>query len=383
MKVALSTSVGQRGRSGVAAYLFGLIDGLVRSAPDLQLTLIGLEEDRGLFAPWLDRCAWLPVAERWRPALRDVFWHQFLLPGVLRRGGFDLLHIPSYRRIVARAPCPQVVTIHDCAAFAVRGKYDAARMLYGRKVVPRLARRAQAVVTVSAATADDVARYLHLPRAGLHVVWNGIDHSRFRPQSAEALGAFRQRLGLARPYLLYVARLEHPAKNHLRLIEAYESLMREQPSLPHDLVLAGADWHGAEVIRSRVASSPLRERIRLPGFVAAADLPLWYGGATLMAYPSLFEGFGLPPVEAMACACPVVCSARGSLGEVVGDAARIVDPESPAEIVAGLREVLASPDAWVTRGLLRAGLFSWDAAASATAGIYRDVVRAAKTFTAQ
>jgi glycosyltransferase involved in cell wall biosynthesis len=191
MKIALSTSVGQRGRSGVAAYLFGLIHGLVRTAPDLELTLIGLESDRELFAPWLDRCAWWPVAERWRPAVRDILWHQCRLPRDLARGGFEVLHIPSYRRIVAHAPCAQVVTIHDCAAFAVRGKYDAARMFFGRHIVPRLARRAQAVITVSAATADDVARYLGLRRAGLRVIWNGIDHTRFRPPTPAALADFR------------------------------------------------------------------------------------------------------------------------------------------------------------------------------------------------
>jgi glycosyltransferase involved in cell wall biosynthesis len=373
MKIALSTSVGQRGKSGVATYLAGLIDGLGRTAPDLQLTLIGLESDRELYARWLDRCAWWPVSEHWRPAVRDIFWHQWSLPRVLARGGFDVLHIPSYRRIVARAPCAQVVTIHDCAAFAVQGKYDAARMFFGRHIVPRLARRAQAVITVSAATADDVTRHLGLPRAGLRVIWNGIDHTRFRPPAPAALADFRARLGLERPYFLYVARLEHPAKNHVRLIEAFEQLVRAQPHLPHELVLAGADWHGAGVIRARAAASPLRPRIRLAGFVAAGDLPLWYGGAALMVYPSLFEGFGLPPVEAMACGCPVVCSACGSLAEVVGDAARIVDPESPAAIAHGLHEVLTAPAAWRDCGLRRAALFHWDTVARATAAVYREV----------
>ncbi len=375
LHVALSTSVNQRGKSGVAAYLFGLIDGLVNTCPDVRLSLFGLAADKPLFAPWLDRASWVEVDEKWRPAVRDIFWHQFILPGRLREIGAEVVHIPSYRRILARPPCPQVVTVHDCAAFHVRGKYDAARMAYGRHVVPRLATRARRLVTVSRATADDVEKFFHRPAAEIDVVWNGIDHRRFRPADPAALAAFRIRQNITRPYLVYLARLEHPAKNHVRLIDAYEQLLAAQPHLPHQLVLAGADWHGAEVIHARVAASPLRDRIRTTGFVTKEDLPLWYAGAELLAYPSLFEGFGLPPVEAMACGCPVVCSDRGSLGEVVGDAARIVDPESPASITDGLREVLASPASWRQRGLSRASLFDWNRCAQATAAIYQAAAR--------
>ena len=371
LHVAISTSVNQRGKSGVASYLFGLIDGLVNTSPDVRLTLFGLAADRPLFAPWLDRAGWAEVAETWRPAVRDVLWHQCVLPTRLRQIEADVVHIPSYRRILARPPCPQVVTVHDCAAFHVRGKYDAARMAYGRHVVPRLARQARRLLTVSHATAHDVQTFFHRPATTIDVVWNGIDHRRFRPATPAALAEFRTRHQLTRPYIVYLARLEHPAKNHVRLIEAFEQLLAAQPELPHELVLAGADWHGAAVVHARVAASPARARIRTPGFVTGADLPLWYAGAELLAYPSLFEGFGLPPVEAMACGCPVVCSARGALGEVVGDEARIVEPESPAAIAEGLREVMSAPDDWRKRGLARARLFDWPRTAQATAAIYR------------
>ena len=122
IRVALSTSVVQRGKSGVASYVFGLLDGLRAIDAPVELTLLGLEEDRPLFEPWMDRCAWEPVPERWRPAVRNVAWHQTLLRGVLKRLRADVLHVPSYRRIAWRPPVPQVVTIHDCAAFAVAGQ---------------------------------------------------------------------------------------------------------------------------------------------------------------------------------------------------------------------------------------------------------------------
>lgn len=375
IRVALSTSVVQGGRSGVASYVFGLLDGLARIEAPVQVILIGLEGDRPLFERWLGRCEWSGVAERWRPALRNVLWHQTALRGRLRSVRADVLHIPSYRRIVWRAPCPQVVTIHDCAAFAVKGKYDLARMVYGRQVVTRLARGADTVMTVSAATADDVARHFGLPRDALHVVWNGIDRARFRPPAPAEVAAFRTRR--AAPYFLYLARLEHPAKNHVRLIAAFEEFAARHPADRHELLFGGADWHGADQVHARIAASPCAARIHALGFVDLADLPLWYAGATAMVYPSLFEGFGLPPAEAMACGCPVMCSTRGSLGEVVGDAARLVDPVDVPGMADALAE-LAAPaarEAWRERGLARAALFDWNETARKVTTLYQGAAR--------
>lgn len=374
MRVALSTSVVQRGKSGVASFIFGLLDGMRRIGYPVELVLLGLADDRPLFDRWLDRCQWVAVDERYRPAVRNVFWHQTALRAVLRREKIDVLHIPSYRRIVARPPVPQVATIHDLAAFALRGKYDAARMVYGKYVVRALARQAEVVATVSHATAADVHRYFGLPESAIHVIWNGIDHDAFRPRTPGEIQAAAERLGQSRPYFIYLARLEHPGKNHVRLIEAFELFCRENPEHPHDLLLGGADWHGAETIHQRIAESPLRHRIRCLGFVAKDDLPLWYAGASAMIYPSLFEGFGLPPAEAMASGAPVICSACGSLGEVVGSAALLIDPYDSASMAAAMKDMVNDPELAARHsrlGIDRAALFSWERAANAYYELYK------------
>ena len=374
IRVALSTSVVQRGKSGVASYLFGLLDGLRDISAPVELTLLGFEEDQALFAKWLDWCRWEPVAEKWRPAVRNIFWHQTALAGVLKKLRAEVLHIPSYRRIVWRPPVPQVVTVHDCAAFAVSGKYDAARMFYGRHIVSRLARQADRLMAVSHSTATDMERYFKVPSAAVKVVWNGIDHRAFFPRpAAEVRRTLADKLEQTRPYFLYLARLEHPGKNHVRLIAAFEKFAAANPDRTEELVFGGADWHGAKTIHARIAASPLRQRIRNLGFVAKEDLPVWYAGATAMVYPSLFEGFGLPPVEAMACGCPVVSSPRGSLHEVVGDAARLIAPEDIADMAAALGEMSGSETvraAWRARGLERAAQFQWERAAAATVESY-------------
>lgn len=374
MRVALSTSVVQRGKSGVASYIFGLLEGLRRIDAPLEVVLLGLADDKPLFEKWLDRCQWVPVDEQYRPAVRNVFWHQTRLRGVLKDERIDVIHIPSYRRIVAKPPVPQVVTIHDLAAFAVRGKYDAARMIYGKYVVRGLARQVEVVSTVSHATARDVHRYFGLPEADIHVIWNGINHELFRPHSTGEIQSAMERMSQRQPYFIYLARLEHPGKNHVRLIESFEQFCRENPDQPHELVLGGADWHGAEIIHRRIATSPMKGRIRSLGFAAKEDLPFWYAGATAMIYPSLFEGFGLPPLEAMACGVPVISSTCGSLGEVVGDAARIIDPCDPASMAIALREMALVPETAARHsrlGLERAALFSWERTASDVCNLYK------------
>jgi glycosyltransferase involved in cell wall biosynthesis len=372
IRVALSASVIQRGKSGVASYVFGLLDGLRAIDAPIDLTLLGFEEDRPLFEKWLDRVSWQPVAEKWRPAVRNILWHHTHLPGLLKRLRIDVLHIPSYRRIVWNPPAAQVVTIHDCAAFAVRGKYDAARMFYGRHVVSRLARGADTVMTVSQTTADDVARYFKIPNA--RVIWNGIDHEQYQPlPSARVASTLASSFKQVRPYFLYLARLEHPGKNHVRLIEAFERFVEGHPGRSEDLIFGGADWHGSEVIHQRIAASPCRDRIRSLGFVSKADLAVLYGGATAMVYPSLFEGFGLPPVEAMACGCPVISSPRGSLREVVGDAAHLIDPEDVADMAEGLAAAPVTPadrERWRRRGIEHAAGFHWENAAREIVEVY-------------
>lgn len=379
MRVALSTSVVQRGKSGVASYVFGLLDGMRTLGWPVELILLGLEEDRPLFEPWLDHCEWEPVAERWRPAVRNILWHQTALRGVLRRVRADVLHVPSYRRIVWRPPVPQAVTIHDCAAFAVCGKYDLARTIYGKQVVAPMARTVDEVMTVSHATAVDVEKYFHIPADDIAVVWNGIDHAAFRPlPRADARRTVAEKFGQDAPFFLYLARLEHPAKNHVRLIEAFERFAAEHPDRREHLVFGGADWHGAEVIHERVSASPLRSRIRNLGFVAKDDLPTWYNAATAMIYPSLFEGFGLPPVEAMACGTPVISSTRGALGEVVGDAARLIDPENIADMASAMSEISCGDrERSGQKGIAHASQFRWEKMAGAVLESYRRAKAAA------
>jgi glycosyltransferase involved in cell wall biosynthesis len=373
MRIGLSTSVIQRGRSGVAQYVLALVRALLPHTDRHEFTLFVLEEDRPLFAFAETKMNLVPVAERFRPPLRDIVWHQTMLPRLARTHGLEVLHVPSYRRMVRRAPCALVATIHDLAPFRVPGKYDWTRMLYGRVVARRLAQQQNEIIAVSRATADDIHGFFGVPRDRVTVIHNGVDHARFAPgDRTAAKRSVAERHGVHGPFFLYISRLEHPAKNHVRLIEAFDRFKAATNSA-WQLVLGGSDWHGAAAIHARIAQSPYASDIRRLGFVAADDLPTWYRAAEVFVYPSLFEGFGLPPVEAMACGCPVLCSRRGALGEVVGFAAAIVEPEDVTAIQRQLAQLADDEHLRLTlreTGLARARHFDWHRAAAQTLDTY-------------
>ena len=362
MRVGFSTLMIQRGQSGVAQHVFALLNALQRQASQHELTVFVLENDLPLFEFLPEHVRRISVCERERPALRNIWWHQARLPRLARDLALDVLHVPSYRRMLWPQPCALVATIHDLAAFHVRGKYDPARMFYGRVVARQLARRQHEIMAVSGSTARDIERFFGIPVAAQHIIWNGIDHHRFRPGDRVLAQTEAVRLwGLEAPFFLYVSRLEHPAKNHVRLIDAFARFKSETRS-DWQLALAGGDWHGAAVIRDAARRSPFSKDIRFLGFVDDALLPTLYRAAGAFVYPSLFEGFGLPPVEAMACGCPVLSSNRGALEEVVGDAGLIVDPEDVSALAAGLRHVSQDGperERLHSAGLKNAARFDW------------------------
>lgn len=374
MKVGLSTSVIQRGKTGIAQYVFALTKALLDLPAAPELTLLVLEEDRPLFAFAEGRARFEMVAERFRPAARNIAWHHTVLPSRIKALGLDVLHVPSYRRLLWRHPCALVATIHDLAPFHVSGKYDWKRMFYGRVIVRRLAHRQHEIIAISENTARDITRFFAVPSERMTVIHNGLDHERFSPgDTAAAREKIAAQHGLNRPFFLYVSRLEHPGKNHVPLIEAFARFKKETGS-PWQLVLGGSDWHGAEAVHAAAKNSAIGDDIRFLGFVSDDLLPTLYRAASAVVYPSLYEGFGFPPIEAMACGTPVLTTHRGALAEVVRDAAVIVDPDNVAEMAAGLTR-LATDDALrarlVTAGQENAARFNWRECARATNEVFQ------------
>lgn len=378
MRIGLSTSVIGRGKTGIGQYVFALTRALLAQGAAHRFVLFVLEEDRPLFEFAKDRIELVPVPEKFRPAVKDIRWHQNQLPKLARELRLDVLHVPSYRRMLWRKPCPLVATIHDLAPFRVTGKYDWKRMFYGKVVARQLARRQDAIIAISENTASDIRKYFAAPSEKMTVIHNGIEHARFLPgETTVAKAAAAKRFNLTKPFFLYVARLEHPGKNHVRLIEAFTQFKATTRS-DWQLALAGSDWHSAEVIHAAIKASPVAADIRTLGFVGDPDLPELYRAADGFVFPSLYEGFGMPPIEAMACGSPVISSTRGSLGEVVGDAALIIEPENVADMAAKLATLASDApmrERLRTAGFAQARKFDWQRTAKETLAVYEQVTK--------
>lgn len=326
LRVLLTAGTIDGGRSGVGRYVIELASALRRGhAAEVELHVAGLDADRKHF-PGIDDAHWVSIPPGCGGGLMSFLWHQTRLARHLRRLKIDVLHSPTYRRIVWRSPVTQVATIHDCAPFVLRGKYGFLRGLLGRRIAPAMARRCRRVIAVSHQTAGDLGRYMALPKERVETVWNGIDHDRYRPAERAEVESFLARREQRHGYFLYVARIEHPGKNHVGLIAAFERYRRANPKSTAQLVFGGSDWMGAEVVHARIAASRYRRDIRVLGFVPDEDLPLWYAGCLAVVMPTFFEGFGLPVIEAYACGAPAGLSNIGALREVGGELADFFDP---------------------------------------------------------
>ena len=360
MRLLVSCIPYDGGKSGISVYVRETVSAL--AAQGHELTLLAEPGDGPLLRremPDAERAGGLRIwsAPRWtrRPAL-SMLWHLLVLPFRIRlhRRDFDGFVIcAANRRVCAWYPLPTAATVHDLANFHIPGKYSRLRMFYLAHVLPHFAKKAQRLVAVSGATKADMVKFWRCRDADVTVLYNGLSGKREEDVHPSSF--------VLHSSLLYISRIEHPGKNHVRLIEAYSRLPRALAAA-HPLVLAGADWKDAEAVHAAAAASPHADLIRFTGFVD--DVEALWRDAGFYVFPSLFEGFGLSLVEAMARGVPCACSNNGSLGEIAADVAITFDPESVDAIAAALERLLGeTPEersARVARGRAHVRRFSWE-----------------------
>lgn len=310
-----------------------------------------------------------------KPMVRIV-WEQLLLPAIVRANDLDVLHCPV-NVAPMMAPCATALTIHDLTFLVFPDRFKRERRNYLRALTRVSARRARRIMTDSAHTKQDVIRLLGVPPDKIDVVYPGLDEAFHRP-SQEDVAAFRARHNLPDRFIFNSGTIE-PRKNIDQLVRAYGLLVkRGLKSCP--LIIGGGTGWLAEGVFAEVERQELGDQIKFLGYVDQAELPLWYAAASLFVYPSLYEGFGLPPLEAMACGTPVITSSASSLPEVVGSAGITVDPTSVDDLASAITEVLESQEKrelMTQAGLRQAATFSWDEAARQTVAVYRQATKAA------
>ncbi|MBI3921151.1 MAG: glycosyltransferase family 4 protein [Armatimonadetes bacterium] len=373
MRIAIDCRTLLERKTGDRTYTMNLVRHLPEVAPEHEFVLLfhrNPEESREAPSFLTDLKATLYVL----PSLSPRLWTAVSLPRFARREQIDLLHLQYI--VPPLRPCKLVTTIHDMSFYRFPDSFPLKDRILLQKLIPWSARAANRVLTGSASSCQDIIEICKVAADRVAVIPYGVD-DHFQPvREASEIQAMCDGLGIRQPYLLFVGVLQ-PRKNLTRLLQAYQRVRTSKPQIP-DLVIAGKrGWMEKEIFET-VETLALSGSVQFVDYVPDEMLPTLYSAAKLLIYPSLYEGFGLPVVEAMACGTPVVTSNLSSLPEVAGGAAVLVDPRNVDSIAEGIRQVLEASGESLERmrasGVQQAAGFSWLNTARLTAEVYRSVL---------
>ena len=357
---------------GIGTYVRNLLFQLGRLDPSTEYVVLCQPEDRDTIAEFGSNVR--PVVEPSRPY---SVAEQFRVPLALRREQIDLFHATHYV-LPPLTRRRSIVTIHDCIHLMFP-QYLPSRMAHGyaKAFLWSATQQAQRILTVSEASKRDILKLFDVPPERVAVIYNAIDE-RFRLTPDEAqVARVRERYQLDDAFVLYVGNIK-PHKNVVRLIDAFAKV--RQAGLDHlKLLVIGDEITRHTALRRAVHRGKLHKHVRFLGFVPTETLSILYRLASVFVFPSLYEGFGLPPLEAMACGTPVVTSNISSLPEIVGDAAILIDPYDSTSIANGILQALSDAtlrEKLRTRGLARVQRYSWERSVGQVREIYDEVLRA-------
>jgi glycosyltransferase involved in cell wall biosynthesis len=372
MRIGLNFHCHDRRLSGVEYYALGLLRGL--AGIDRENEYFVWTNDPTLVRDNVRSAANMTVipVRHLGTRIARITWEHVVLPRLAARHKLDVLHCTSYICPATRCPVPCVVTIHDTLALDQPRWCKPTNAVYYRFLLKRSAAKAARVISVSQQTVRDLGRHTALPTAAVRVVYPGVDEIFRADGDSVHRRKVRARYRLPERYVLYVGNIE-PKKNIATLLEVPQRLHEE--GLPHRLVIAGGRaWKAAAELRL-IRRGAAAETVVWIGYADRGDLPYLYQMADVFVFPSLYEGFGFPPLEAMACGTPVVSSSRGALAETAAGGALVVDPDDPQEITAGvIRMITDAPtrDRHREMGLRQSGMFTWRKSAEATLSIYKE-----------
>lgn len=356
-------------RVGVNVYCYEILRALASLDEDFSLRIYLDKPPRDDFPVRQDQ-----ADIRVLPAGR--LWTLRRLSRELRRDPPDAFLVPTMQ-FPLFAPCPKVAPVHETAFMYLTECWNAKRRRRTILLTRLVARRADHVMAISQAVRDDLVRLFHARPERITVAHYGVSEELHPCTDAAEIARVRKKYSLPERYFLFVGRLS-PRKNIVRLIEAFESVRARHPGLPHKLVIAGDKGWLFEEIFERAERSPAKEAIQFLGYVSREDVPVLISEADLLALVALWEGFGIPVIEAMACGTAVLTSDRSALAEVAGDAALRVDPYDVSAIAEGLERMLVEETArkeWEVKGLEHVRKFTWEDTARKTLDALRSVAK--------
>lgn len=373
MRIGINFHTSDKYISGVEYYSLGLLKGLLHI--DTRNNYVVYTNHSDCVREHVNSSKNLTIigVRHLRTRLARILWEHTQLPRLAVKQELDVLHCLSYICPLRKTSVPYVVTVHDTIAIDHPRWCKQTNALYFNLFMKAAAKRASCVISVSKCTADDLKRNFHLPCSKVRIVYPGIDSIFNTSKDSSRQDEIKRRYNLPERYVLFVGNIE-PKKNIWTLLCVQKRLREE--GLLHKLVIVGKRSWGSRVELEEIAKEIKSNNVILAGYVDRSDLPFVYQMADVFLFPSLYEGFGFPPLEAMACGTPVVSSSRGTLNETVSNAALTVEPHNIQEITRAVLSMITNAslrERHIRMGLRQSSLFNWEKNAKETLSIYEKV----------
>lgn len=341
MRVGVSGYVGNR-LTGIGRVLINVLDELAKQHPEDDYIIFRNFDFRDYDCLTIYKNIELvDVPYTKESTLKNILWHQWLFQKLLKKYKCDLAYIPNFTLLLWKA-VPTIVTIHDLIEYNVPEKFSKARMLYRKCICdPLMAKRSDHILTVSQSSYNDIVKYLKVKPSKITLTLNASDKNFFRRYTYEEVMPVISKYNLKyKDYLLFVGTIDYPGKNIKTVIEAFFNLKNRGELEGMKLVIIGKDGFNSQVIYDFVNSSSFKDDIIFTGYLTDEDLPKFYAGAAIMLYLSFFEGFGLPVLEAMSCATPVICPNTSCFPEIVEDLDVKVPPTNVKAVEKRILQIL-------------------------------------------
>lgn len=374
MRIVINCQLLSMHRSGVGRYIRDIVDALARIDNDNEyVLLINSRVKNGIFPVMKNikkKLTKFPI----QSAASRIIWEQLFLPLNLRQERADVAHFPGQSYPLLSFCCASVITVHDLTYNVYPETYTLSKRIYKNTVMHTAIARADKIIVDAKSTKKDILDRYGISEERIVVINCGLNDIFKQIKDFKLLENTREKLGLPQHFILHVGTLS-PGKNLMSLLDAYAILKRKIDSL-HKLVVVGPTGWLYDSIFERVSHLRLKDDVTFLGYIEDVDLVHIYNLADIFVLVSLYEGFGFPPLEAMACGTPVVTSNAGSLPEVVGEAALMVDPRDVEGLAKTMEKLLmdsALRDELIEKGFARTKLFSWEETARKTLAVYKEV----------
>lgn len=373
MRIGVNALLMAGARAGIGNVIYNLLKALAKVDKNNTYSIFAIDE--GETHEWLGpNQQVVPVDLQDKGSWARILWEQLVLPSQTGKYHVDIMHFADYALPVLFNKVPTIITVHDLAYKLYPETFSKGKLWTKLALIKPSLHKAAKIITVSENTKRDVMELYRIPEEKIAVIYNGVNLERFYPlPPAEVKNRLTERYGLEQGYILFIGTLE-PRKNIRTVIKAYY-LVRQQGIKQKLVIGGGKGWLYSDIYKL-VQELNLVDHVIFTGYLPEEDLPLLYNGAGVFVYPSLYEGFGLPPLEAMACGTPVVTSAVSSLPEVVGDAGLLIQPTEEKALAEAISQVLLDKKLAAelkVRGVNRAQKFTWEQAAEKTLKVYQEV----------